>query len=426
MPNAKFSFNLQPKEAIAYLKEKGFNQSFNYEELMHDAHHRSFTIAKMMNTDLLSDMHASLLKAQEDGVGFKEWKKNITPTLKASGWYGETEVFNPKTGEFKTIFVGSRRLRTIYETNMRVSHAVGRYKKLKSLPLSKYWMYISMLLPTTRTAHADKHGTVLPRDDTWWETNYPPNAFGCKCKVRAYSKRDLEKRGIEVAATSPQNIATKDWAYHVGKTDTQNLKSLRDKKLGDAPKELKQKAKASAKLDDLYIKTLETMPLGLATYLLKNRPKMSLKKPNKGQVVADAQYDPNTKEIYFWTDKPEAWQTRHELAHHVDKINNWASPKKIKSSLLLERKMLLDLDEELITMLTKNQDEALHDLIYINHPARLGLDTRSGAVLDTKTAIKETFANILEILMSGDDRVAIIQKYFPLTFKRIESFIKDL
>lgn len=426
MPNPKFSFSLKPKEAIEYLQSKGFKQSFHYDELMHEAHHRSFTIAKMMNNDLLSDVHASLLQAQENGIGFKEWKKNIKPTLKSAGWYGETEVLNPKTGELKTIFVGSRRLRTIYETNMRVSHAVGRYKKLVSLPLSKYWMYVSMLLPNTRPSHADKHETVLPRDDAWWDTNYPPNAWNCKCKVRAYSKRDLDKRGIEVAATSPENIATKDWAYHVGKTDTDNLKALRDTKILDLPKDLKAKAKESAKLEDIYTKTLETVPHILATYLLKNRPKMSFRKPVKGKVVADAQYNPNTKEILFWTDNPEAWQTRHELSHHVDKLNNWVSLKKLKSSLLLERKMLLDVEDELVTMLKENKDAALHDLIYINYPKRLGVDTRDGRKLDINTALKETFANILEIIMSGDERVAIIQKYFPLSYKRIESFIKDL
>ncbi len=427
MPNPKFSFNLKPKEAIEYLQDKGFKQSFNYDEIMHESHHRSFTVAKMMNDDLLKNVHGSLVKAQKDGMGFKEWKENIKPTLKSAGWYGETDVVNPETGEVKTIFVGSRRLRTIYETNMRVSHAVGRYKKLAALPLSKYWMYVSMLLPTTRTSHADKHGTVLPRGHTWWDTNYPPNAWNCKCKVRAYSKRDLDKRGIEVAATSPESIATKDWAYHVGKSDASNLKSLRKKKILEMPEELKKKATESMKLDDIYTKMLNSMPLGLGTYLLKNRPKMSFRKPVKGKIVADAQYDPNTKEIIFWTKSPEVWQTRHELAHHVDKLNNWISLKKIKSSLLLERKQLLKVEEqELIDFLKTHHDPAIHDLIRINFPKIVGVDTRPDRAIDLPTGLKETFANILEIIMSGDDRGAIIQKYFPLTYKRIETIIKDL
>jgi len=217
MPNPKFSFNLEPKESIDYLQGKGFKQSFDYEEIMQSAHHTSFTVAKVMRDDLLSDIHSSLVAAQKDGVGFKAWKKTIKPTLKSYGWYGETTVKDPRTDKVKTIHVGSRRLRTIYETNMRVSRAVGRYKKLRALPLSQYWMYTSLLLPNTRKTHAAKHETVLHRDDPWWDLNYPPNAWNCKCSVRAYSKSALEKRGIEVAATSPESIATSDWAYNVGK-----------------------------------------------------------------------------------------------------------------------------------------------------------------------------------------------------------------
>ena len=427
MPNPKFSFNLKPKEAIEYLQDKGFKQSFNYDEIMHEAHHKSFTVAKMMNDDLLKDVHSSLLKAQKDGIGFKEWKKNIKPTLKSKGWYGETDVVNPKTGEVKSIFVGSRRLRTIYETNMRVSHAVGRYKKLSALPLSKYWMYVSMLLPTTRTSHSDRHGTVLPREDTWWNTNYPPNDWNCKCKVRAYSKRDLEKIGIEVAATSPENIASKDWAYHVGKSDASNLKNLRDKKILDAPKILRAKAEESAKLDDIYTRTLEPMPLPLAIYLLKNRPKMSLKPKSKEYKGATAQYNPNTQEVTLFKKEPEAWELRHELSHHIDKINGWVSVNAIKKSISIERKALKNIDEkELRTLLATHDDPALYDLMRLHYPTSVGLDTRPKGIASVDILIKETFADISEVIMSADERVDIIKKYFPFSYRIVKNILEKL
>ena len=193
MDNPSFSFNLPPLEAIAHLKEKGIKQSFDYYEIMHNAHNKSFTVAKIMRDDLLFDMQQSLIKAQVNGTNFKDWQKNIKPTLIDYGWYGETSVTNPRTGEVKDIFVGSRRLKNIFKTNMRVSYAKARYKKMMELPVSVYWMYISMLLPTTRDQHSTNHQTTLHREDSWWSTNYPPNGWGCKCKVRAYSKKELEQ-----------------------------------------------------------------------------------------------------------------------------------------------------------------------------------------------------------------------------------------
>jgi SPP1 gp7 family putative phage head morphogenesis protein len=214
--NLEFDFRLQPAEAIEYLRVKGIRQSFRYDEMMHEAHHRAFTVAGVMRDDLLLDLRDSLIRARESGMAFSDWKKQIRPTLRRYGWWGRTEIVDPRTGEVRTIRVGARRLRTIYHTNMRVANAVARYQKLKALPFSRYWMYVSALLPTTRESHRLRHGTVLHRDDPWWRTNYPPNAWNCKCTVRAYSESELKRRKIPVTRTAPESIASPEWAYDIG------------------------------------------------------------------------------------------------------------------------------------------------------------------------------------------------------------------
>lgn len=212
---AKFSFDLAPQESINYLKNKGFKLSFDYKELMHEAHHHSFTVAKVMKEDLLLDIHSSLKEAMTNGETFKTWKKKIKPTLKSHGWYGQVEAKDPRTGEVKTIHVGSRRLKTIYNTNMRTAYNVGRAKQMGGLPLSKFWRYNSALLATTRDHHADKHGIIKHRDDPWWLTNYPPNDWNCKCFVTAHSKRSLEKNGWKETKSPIDDIASEDWDYDV-------------------------------------------------------------------------------------------------------------------------------------------------------------------------------------------------------------------
>jgi len=215
----KLDFKLTPEEIVAYLKSKGFKLTFDYDELLKDAHNKTFTVAKVMREDLLKDIFESLIEAKKSGKNFETWKENIIPTLQKKGWWGEQEIVNPKTGEVKEIIVNSRRLKTIYSTNMRVSYQKYRYKQMMELPLSTYWMYRSALLETTRTSHAELHGTVLPRDHPFWKTNYPPNDWNCKCNVTAHSKRDLKKRGLKVATGDIESIASEDWAYNVGTTD---------------------------------------------------------------------------------------------------------------------------------------------------------------------------------------------------------------
>lgn len=230
-----FDFGLAPKEVMEYLRSKGYKLTFNYDDIIKEAHHRAFTVAKITKLDLLEDIHSSLQEAMQSGKGFKEFKKNIIPVLKKKGWWGEVESIDEETGEVKNIYVGSRRLKNIFKTNARVAYNVGRYRQQKELPVSVYWRYSAILDQQTRPAHSQKHGTVLHKDDTWWNTNYPPNGWGCRCKVRAYSKRQVERRGWKIEEKTPKSIAEKDWDYDIGATASKELDKHLKKKEKESP-----------------------------------------------------------------------------------------------------------------------------------------------------------------------------------------------
>lgn len=234
-------FFKSPDEVVKFLKQKYPELHFDYDEIMHYAHNRAFTIAKITKLDLLRDIQKSLTEAYKNGAAFEEWKKNILPTLAKHGWLGNVEVTNPKTGEVKKIYVGNRRLKTIYSTNMKVAYSHSRYKS-QMQSHGEYFRYIAVLDNKTRPTHASHHGLILPKDDPFWDTHYPPNAWNCRCKVRVYTKKQLERKGWKVAHTPPP-FAHKDWAYHVGKTDNNArlLKIYKDK---------------ANKIDDIALKNL--------------------------------------------------------------------------------------------------------------------------------------------------------------------------
>ncbi|MDD3506345.1 MAG: phage head morphogenesis protein, partial [Sulfurimonas sp.] len=58
----KFDFNLVPKDALAYLRNKGYKLRFDYGELQKEAHHKDFTVAKVTRLALLHDIFKSLDK----------------------------------------------------------------------------------------------------------------------------------------------------------------------------------------------------------------------------------------------------------------------------------------------------------------------------------------------------------------------------
>ena len=74
-----------------------------------------------------------------------------------------------------------------------------------------------------------------------------------------------------------------------------------------------------------------------------------------------------------------------------------------------------------------NQDIYLHDMFYMSSNKKFGMMTRkSKAVANKALVAKEGFANIFEMILSGDDRVEVLRKYFPMTLKAVEQMIEEL
>lgn len=206
-------FTKEPKEVVDYLAKKGLKTTFDYKEMMHEAHHTAFTVAKITNVDLLSDVHESLQSAFKEGKPFNQWKDELTPTLQKYGWLGNVTAINPDTGEVKDIYVGSRRLKNIYTTNMRTAYDRINYKNLMEGD-TEYWRYVSLLEgKNRRLKHKKMHGIILPRTHPFWAKNKPRCAWGCQCHVDGYTKEELEARGWKVSTGNFADIADEDWAY---------------------------------------------------------------------------------------------------------------------------------------------------------------------------------------------------------------------
>lgn len=215
-----FDFKTPPIDNIAYFMAKTKELHFDYDEIMHEAHHKTFSIAKITQIDLLYDIKQSLQKALAQEQSFNTWKKGIKPTLQKAGWLGKTIVTNPNTKEQKEIFVGSTRLKTIYYTNIRTSYNQTRAREQYSLPNSTYLRYVAIDDNRVRQSHKALHGLILHRDHAFWKTCYPPNDWNCRCRVQAYTKEQIEKRGWKISENPPYFKPHKDWDY-----DTRNLAS---------------------------------------------------------------------------------------------------------------------------------------------------------------------------------------------------------
>jgi len=188
-----------PKAALDYIKNKKLQTSFSYKDVWNEEHASCFTVAKAMQLDVLSDLHVAVSKAVEKGQTFESFKKDIEPVLQQKGWWGRKDMVDPMTGQTVNAQLGSnRRLKTIYDVNMRQAYSYAQYQSTIESDSHPYLMYCLGSSKHHRLTHESYDGLILPKDDPWWDNHLPTRGINCKCRVRAVSeerKQRYEARG---------------------------------------------------------------------------------------------------------------------------------------------------------------------------------------------------------------------------------------
>lgn len=205
-------FSVAPVEAIDFLRKKLNVPTAHWTDLWQEQHSAAFTVAGATTDALVSDFHDAVNSAISEGRTLEDFRKDFDAIVEEHGWS----------------YNGSRgwRSRVIFETNMRTAYAAGRWEQIQRVKDDRpYLRYVSvdpnMTQEGTRAEHASWHDTVLPADDPWWLTHFPPNGWNCRCSVQSLNDRDLERYGLTVDAKAPpvemveRTIGTPDGARTV-------------------------------------------------------------------------------------------------------------------------------------------------------------------------------------------------------------------
>lgn len=188
---------LPPRDAIRALQAQGsrLEPSFAWQEIYGEEHAAMFTVAKSAGHDILQDIWSALVRALEDGETLASFSRRLKPLLVRKGWWGEAVDVDPLTGEEVLVRLGSlRRIRTIFDANMRVSYAAGHWGHFERLKSSRpYLRYVAVQDGLTRPEHQKLHNLVLRIDDPFWDVFAPPNGWNCRCSLQSQSERDIAR-----------------------------------------------------------------------------------------------------------------------------------------------------------------------------------------------------------------------------------------
>lgn len=183
------------EEAIAYLRDKTNLTSTGWTDVWQRANAKAFTVAGATTQALVEDFRREVARALETGSSIQEFRKTFDAIVKKHGW---EHVGKP-----------GWRARVIYETNLGTAYAAGRYAQqtepatLRAFP---YWQYVHSGARHPRLQHLAWNGLTLRADDPFWDWAYPPNGWGCGCRVRPVSARGLARIGKTRPDDAPARI----------------------------------------------------------------------------------------------------------------------------------------------------------------------------------------------------------------------------
>lgn len=200
--------SLLDRAAFEHLQNKTLLPSFSHYDVWLYEHSVGFTVAKMMDMDLLAETKSAVVSALENGTDFRDFKNRLKPYLMAKGWWGEQVMLDPVDGVAKTVQLGStRRLRVIFQTNLATAYAAGQWARIQEdKQMFPYLKYIASTAEHKRQSHMTYYGKIWAADDPIWQSIFPPNGYGCQCTVRQLTKKQALRERNEDINRQPERF----------------------------------------------------------------------------------------------------------------------------------------------------------------------------------------------------------------------------
>lgn len=172
------------KVAANYLRGKATMTPGAFGKLPDQLKARAFTAARLDDLAQLRRIQELVAEIPEGA----DWKKTR----------------NKIAAEIGDVEGAKARAQLIMRVNAMEAYAVGRYASaVEASDAFPFWMYQTMDDGKERMEHKALNGKVLPWDDPFWDTHYPPWDWGCRCMVIKMTKSQGEEKGIADSKALP-------------------------------------------------------------------------------------------------------------------------------------------------------------------------------------------------------------------------------
>lgn len=182
---------VKPEKALEYWKTRRPLSDQEKNELETGARDRSMAVAGLTRHNQLSAVYSALEKALDEGKTLADFKKEIQGLIEKQSW-------------------ADWRVENIFRTNLASAYAAGAWAEIQATSEAfPYLEYLAVGDDRTRPSHAVLNGKIYPVDHEFWQRNYPPNGFGCRCTTAPVSRSRAERKGLTIETEMPQGLSYK-------------------------------------------------------------------------------------------------------------------------------------------------------------------------------------------------------------------------
>lgn len=240
---AEFRRPFRQQLAALRLRLERLVPTARWDDLWQAEHDRAFVVAGAQKADLLADLAGAVDKAVSKGTTLDEFRRDFREIVERRGWHGWTGEGTARGEAWRT--------RVIYRTNVATSYAAGRRAQLIEGDFA-WWVYRHGGSREPRPHHLALDGIALPPDHPFWAKHFPPNDWGCSCRVfGARSEAGIRRVGGDPSKRLPEGWDRIDprtgapvgigrgWAYAPGASVADDIIRLAREKAERLPAQLR-------------------------------------------------------------------------------------------------------------------------------------------------------------------------------------------
>ncbi len=194
--------NLSFKKTIALLRKRLKLSEREIQKLITQYSEEALRVVPKVKKAVDQSLQKTMTHITEEGMHVKEGVSALRQGFARAGLVPKSDFL----------------LETVFRTQTQLAYSAGRWDQEQLPEIQEIlwgYTYYTVGDDRVREEHAGFDGVTLPKEDPFWDANFPPNGWNCRCiAIAVYEERD-EENPKAVDGVYPQ--ASEGFDFHPGK-----------------------------------------------------------------------------------------------------------------------------------------------------------------------------------------------------------------